>query len=60
MLIFHVQGQRGSSLESLLVQPRSEDWQSGRILRLDPSPLQRAIIIPQRIRGQHDGQLELN
>ncbi len=47
-------------LECLLVQPGSKDWQGRRIFDFCPRPLESAIVVSQRIRGQHDGQLQLD
>ena len=46
-------------LESLLVEPRSEDGQGGRILDLLLPP-QGPVFVAKRVRRQHDGKLQLN
>jgi len=46
-------------LKGFLVQPRPEDGQGGGVLDLGARTLQRAVVVSQRIRGQHDGQLQL-
>ena len=48
------------SLERLLVEPRPEDGQRRRVLRLRLVPPQRAVLVAQWIRRQHDGQLQLD
>ena len=48
------------SLERLLVEPRPEDGERRRVLRLRLVPPQRAVLVAQRIRRQHDGQLQLD
>jgi hypothetical protein len=47
-------------LESLLVEPRPEDGQRGRVLCLDLGPLHRPVLVPQRVRRYHDRQLQLD
>ena len=46
-------------LESLLVEPRSEDGQGGGILDLLLPP-QGPVFVAKRVRRQHDGKLQLN
>ena len=48
------------SLERLLVEPRPEDGERRRVLRLSLVPPQCAVLVAQRIRRQHDGQLQLD
>ena len=48
------------SLERLLVEPRPEDGQRRRILRLRLVPPQRPVLVAQWVRCQHDGQLQLD
>lgn len=48
------------SLERLLVEPRPEDGQRRRVLRLRLVPPQRPVLVSQRVRRQHDGQLQFD
>lgn len=48
------------SLERLLVEPRPENRQRRRVLRLGLVPPKRPVLISQRVRRQHDGQLKFD
>lgn len=49
-----------ASLEGLLVEPGPEDGQGGGVLDLGLGPPEGAVLVPQGVRGQHDGQLQLD
>ena len=46
-------------IECFLIKPRTEDGQRGRVMS-SAFPPQRTVITPERIGGQHNGQLQLN
>ena len=48
------------SLKRFLVKPGSEDGQGGGVLGHALVPSQRAVVVPERVGGQHDRQLELD